>query len=67
MTQEQAENKITSDKPLEYFIRGVREYQDGFFMTDACACYNRQDAEKEVKRFTKYILYRLEKDPNQNL
>lgn len=66
MTQEQAEQKLNQEPPLQYAIRGMK-VMDGDFFLDAAICYSREDAVKEAKKFTKYTLYDLAKSKNQNL
>jgi hypothetical protein len=66
MTQEQAEIKLNEEKPLLYFLRGLKVV-DGDFTLDACVAFNRNDAREEAKKFLKFTLYDLTKSKNQNL
>ncbi len=66
MTQEQTEKKYNEEKQLQFFIRGIK-VSDGDFSLDAAACFDRNDAREESKKFLKFRLYKLELDKNQNL
>ena len=66
MTQEQAEQKLNQEPPLQYAIRGMK-VSDGAFYLDAALAFTREDISKEAKTFVKYTLYDLSKSKNQNL
>lgn len=66
MKLEEVERKHNSHPEIKYFLHGYK-VEDGIYRSDACACIERKDAVAESKKFVKYVLYKLEKDPNQNL
>jgi len=66
MTQEQAEQKLNQEPPLQYAIRGMVA-EDGNFKLDCALAHSREDISNEAKKFISYKLYRLEIDKNQNL
>jgi hypothetical protein len=66
MTQEQAEQKLNAEPPLQYAIRGMK-VSDGSFYLDAALCYSRDDVRAESEKFTKFVIYDLSKSKNQNL
>ena len=66
MTQEQAEKKLNSEPPLMYAIRGLK-IEDGNFFLDAALCFSRDDVRIESEKFTKFVIYDLNKSKNQNL
>ncbi len=66
MTQENAEQTLNHEPPLQYAIRGMK-VTDGNFYLDAALCHTRDDVREESKNYVKFVIYDLSKSKNQNL
>lgn len=66
MTLEESEKKLNNHPNIQFLLHGIK-VEDGLYRLDACGCIDRGDAVSESKKFVKYVLYKFEKDKNQNL
>jgi len=66
LTEEQAISKFKTLQPVTHLIHGYY-FEDGEIKWECVACVSREEARAQTKNFLKYILYKCEKDINQNL
>lgn len=66
MNLEEVTKSYNEQPQVKYVLTGFI-VEDGNFRIDCCACFNREDARKESKKFVKYELHKVDKDINQNL